>query len=150
MTILDEEREQFGKYNNFRRNLPGLKIGWSILTHSGLTISLKGFERESGIGLMRGKWDRYFRKYAWFKALTEPKLKLTDGPYLSLHHLWSTGYYHWVTEILLKLVLQSRSFENLTLILPQEIPRFALETIEPFSFKKIIYLPEKQVPLSKI
>jgi capsular polysaccharide biosynthesis protein len=62
--------------------------------------------------------------------------------YIIIHHPWM-NYYHWITESLPKLWLIKERLNALCLVLPihyQKFP-FVIESLQPFVFRKIFYIP---------
>ncbi|MBV6484725.1 MAG: hypothetical protein KFKLKKLM_01236 [Flavobacteriales bacterium] len=82
-----------------------------------------------------------FYKYALYKKLTERKeIIVLKNPIIIFNH-WSSGFHHWVTESLVRLLsVQSISYD---LILPENYPSFAFESLETFKFNSIYKLPSK-------
>lgn len=82
-----------------------------------------------------------FYKYSLFKKITEKKITFNKGNYLIIHNHWSTGYHHWVTEALVRLFkVDSRNYD---LIIPENYPEFAFESLKTFQFNSICKLPKK-------
>lgn len=82
-----------------------------------------------------------FYKYSLFKKVTEKKKIFKNGNYLIVHNHWSSGYHHWVTEALVRLSnVESRNYD---LILPENYPNFAFDSLETFQFNSIYKLPTK-------
>ncbi|WKZ75987.1 MAG: hypothetical protein QY303_03640 [Vicingaceae bacterium] len=76
-----------------------------------------------------------FYKYSLFKKVTEKKKIFKNGNYLIVHNHWSSGYHHWVTEALVRLSnVESRNYD---LILPENYPNFAFDSLETFQFVPI-------------
>lgn len=91
--------------------------------------------------LLFGNFNRlYFHLYVAKKAFRSPKVKLTGNDYLVVHNFWAGGYHHWICEGLLKLVISDLDYSQYTLLLPEDYPSFARQSIESFQFKDIIYL----------
>jgi len=66
--------------------------------------------------------------------------------YLAIHHLWSYNYFHWLCEVLPKLIVFENKFktEDYTLLLPLSHKiSYISDTLKSFKFKKIIYYPDK-------
>lgn len=83
----------------------------------------------------------HFYKYAIYKKLTEPSVIILHGNNLIVHNHWSTGYHHWLTESLRRLLYIDPSKYNL--IIPEDYPKFAFDSLDAFSFKTIIKLPKR-------
>lgn len=83
----------------------------------------------------------YFYKYAVFKRFTEPKIKIEGANNLLIHNHWSSGYHHWITESLVRLL--SINTKEYNLIIPIDYPKFAFEILSTYSFKSIIKIPAK-------
>ncbi len=84
---------------------------------------------------------KHFHLYALYKALTQ----LTRFPRFSeqayiIHNHWSNGYYHWMMESLVRLLHISDPHEKILLI-PENYPSFAFESLEILGIKKIHAIP---------
>ncbi|WCT11868.1 glycosyltransferase family 61 protein [Mucilaginibacter jinjuensis] len=115
-----------------------------ITPHSNfyLTSTGVGFKNLKLIpDLLFGNFNKlYFRLYAAKNKLRSPKIKLKDSDYLVIHNFWSGGYHHWVCEALLKLVVSDLDYSQYTLLLPEDYPSFAWQSLKKFQFKDIVLL----------
>lgn len=75
--------------------------------------------------------------YVIYKMLTLNKEILKGDNYLIIHNFWSTGYHHWLCEVIVKLATTKLDYEKYTLLLPDIYPDFALQTLQYFKFKEI-------------
>lgn len=64
--------------------------------------------------------------------------------YLTIHHPYSTNYWHWITESILRVWLVREKCKTMTLILPDYCPDvpFILDSLKPFKFKDIFFIPK--------
>lgn len=83
----------------------------------------------------------YFYKYAIFKRFTEAKIKIDGTNNLIIHNHWSSGYHHWITESLVRIL--SVNPQEYNLIIPADYPKFAFEILSTYSFKSIIKIPAR-------
>jgi capsular polysaccharide biosynthesis protein len=127
-------------YNAYREKLPTVKYTDCYFTHTG--VGLKGFKliEETLFSNITKEHRKHFYKYALYKYLTGKKLKLSGKNILLIHNHWSSGYHHWVTEVLAKLSLVNP--EDYTLVIPEDYSRFAFDSLALFNFKEIIKLPK--------
>ncbi len=57
-----------------------------------------------------------------------------------IHNHWSSGYHHWITEALVRLLAVDTSQYHL--IIPEDYPQFAFDSLTAFEFLSIIKLPK--------
>lgn len=78
-------------------------------------------------------------RYGIYKRLTEPLYK-QSGKGLVVHHVWSSGYHHWLMECCMKLIL----FEDksIPLYLPEDYPSFAFESARLIGYDDIRIIPK--------
>lgn len=126
----------------YRAELPVIKKKFVYITNSGLALHGLCFIKETG-SVSWNQYDREFTKYTLFKLLTEKKIFVNDDKFLCIHNMWSSGYHHWVCDVLIKLCELGEKTKEYTLVLPANYPDFAKESIRAFPLKKIIYLAPK-------
>ena len=113
------------------------------------------FLTPSGIGLKNGlpiketlypqnktRYLVHFYLYALYSFFTKPKFRLKAGAYVGIHSHWGRGYHHWLSEILAKILYLKGNLSKLTLILPEDYPGFAFQSLEAFSFKEVLTIPQ--------
>lgn len=83
----------------------------------------------------------YFYKYALYKKFFEKKTYIKTKNNIIIHNHWSSGYHHWLTESLRRLLYIKT--EQYNLIIPSDYPEFAFESLKAFKFNSIIKLPKK-------
>lgn len=127
-------------YNDYRESLPVVNYKNCYFTHSG--IGLKGFKliEETLFANLPKEHRRHFYKYALYKRFFSKKVHISGDNMLLLHNHWSTGYHHWITECLPKVLYIDAS--KYTLIIPDDYGQFAFDGLALFNFKEI-----KRVPL---
>ena len=66
-----------------------------------------------------------------------------DETYLVIHHPWYGNYYHWLSETLCRAWMVRDNCDQMILLLPatDSLPKYVLDSILPFNFKKIIHIP---------
>jgi len=96
----------------------------------------------------------HFYKYAIYKFFTQKTIKkrFNTTPYI-IHNHWSSGYHHWITESLIRLI-SIDNYQNKTLLLPDNYPVFTYDslkllgvnTIHKFSVKANLKLESLEIP----
>lgn len=79
----------------------------------------------------------HFYKYAIYKLLTKKtiKYKSESVPFI-IHNHWSSGYHHWITEALVRL-LSVENYQHKVLLLTNNYPSFAYESLKLLGVKKV-------------
>ena len=127
--------------NNFKRKLKSKKFKRVFLTNTGIGLRY-GLPIWFTFFLnLSFKYIIYFYGYALFKYVTGKRFNLVDDPYLVIHNHWSKGYHHWISEVLIKLLYLEESPNNVQIALPEDYPEFAFQSLEVFSFKRILKIP---------
>ena len=112
-----------------------------FVTRSG--IGMKNFKLLEGtIPKYPGK-RRHFFKYALINFFLRKKIKLSK-PVLLVHNHWSSGYYHWLGEAVPRLMLAEERLKDCPLLLPENYPSFAVESLKMFGVKEVFRIPVKQ------
>lgn len=103
-------------------------------------IVLKGL-RLVPYSVFDGIPKKHFHLYALYKALTQPTRfpSFSEVPYI-IHNHWSSGYCHWITESLVRLLHISNPNDKVLLI-PENYPSFAFESLEILGVRKIQKIP---------
>ena len=130
---------QQGLRNDYRQELPIVTVDRCFATHSGLALKRLRLVPESTFRGLNPRITRHFHRYALYKYFTERRLRSTEPRLLLLHHHWASGYHHWVTECLLKLQFIDPSQH--VVVLPEDYPPFAAETLTMFPFAGKLALP---------
>lgn len=113
---------------------------------------------QSGICFSRGRllksslppYDEYFREYqriGWLSRLKRRTVRLPDGPpLLVVHNLWSTGYFHWMTEALVKLWHCRHLADEVRLLLPARngLSTLMEQTADALGFDDRIEMPAQR------
>lgn len=131
-------------------SLPSLKIKkikGPFVTNSGLLCTNKGLIKECYHD-MDGQHDECLNEVShYYHAANDNPENLIilddDETYLLIHHTWHNNYYHWICETLLRLWMIKDELDKLVLLLPskQQMSPFAIDTLKPFSFKNVFYIP---------
>jgi capsular polysaccharide biosynthesis protein len=130
-------QQHFG--NDYRRELPIVTVSRCFATHSGLALKRLRLVSESVFEGLNPRIARHFYRYALYKYFTERRLRSTEPRLLLLHHHWATGYHHWLTECLLKVQFIDPS--QYVVVLPEDYPQFAAESLTMFPFASMLELP---------
>ncbi|MEO8948271.1 MAG: glycosyltransferase family 61 protein [Mucilaginibacter sp.] len=82
----------------------------------------------------------------FYDAQEDPKKLLTydnDETYLLIHHPWYGNYYHWLCEALCRVWVVKDRCDQMILLLPPKykLPKYVLDSLGLFNFKKIIHIP---------
>lgn len=85
----------------------------------------------------------YNSKYLLSKYVSCKKIVLNKNEtYLLAHDYWSNGYFHWMCDVLPRLVALEEKLKNIILLLPENYKHpFFQETLKEFSFKNIFLIP---------
>ena len=119
--------------------LPVTVHGRSFVTHSGLGLRRFRLIPATSFENLPPRTAKHFKRYAVYKFLTEPRVRPTESNVLLLHNHWANGYYHWLTEVLVKLMIVDVS--RYAVLLPEDYPRFARESLDLFNCGTIIHVP---------
>lgn len=111
--------------------------GLIYVTYSGLSLNGFSFVKESGYPTLSAKWETYFGTYSKRRFFMEKKSLLWDNKkYLVAHNLWSSGYHHWLIEVLVKLA-QLDPAEQFVLLIPESYPQFVFDSLALFDHLKV-------------
>jgi capsular polysaccharide biosynthesis protein len=128
--------------NDYRRELPIVAVAGCFVTHSGLALKRLRLVPESVFQGLDPRITRHFYRYALYKYFTERRLRSSEPGLLLLHHHWASGYHHWLTECLLKVQFIDPS--QFVVVLPEDYPQFAAESLKMFPFAGTLELPRGQ------
>jgi len=126
-------------YNSYRENLPIVTYKNAYFTHSGIGLRRFKLINETLFDNITPKHRKHFYKYAFYKYLMGKNVRIKGDNLLLLHNHWTTGYHHWVTECLAKMVCLDTS--QYTLVVPEYYGQFAFESISLFNFKEVKRIP---------
>ena len=125
--------------NDYRARLPVGMVTGGFVTHSGIALKRFRLIPESVFHGLNPRITRHFYRYALYKYFTERRLRSTEPGLLLVHNHWGSGYHHWLTECLLKLQFVDPS--QYVVVLPEDYPGFAAETLAMFPFAGTLELP---------
>lgn len=138
------EADAFVFGSNFEREIPDAyihKIPGGILTFDGLAIE-RGIIREESIG---NKTIRDSLKYRyWLKVKLTYHSKKSIQNAIGLHGYYWNGYFHWMTEILTRLLVIKNKYKEIPIILPEPRADYQWESIKAFDLSNTLYLNEKE------
>src|SRR4051812_408491 len=94
----------------------------AFVTHTGLCIDSTGVRKESHHSYI-DKRDIFLNDaVVQFKeALNDPDKLIElddDETYLLIHHPWASNYWHWMTEVILRVWMVREKTHSMILILP--------------------------------
>ncbi len=120
-----------------------------FVTYSGFCLDSKGLIRESHHDYPN-QYDDYLAEAAfYYKTATDDPENLivldNDDTYLLIHHPWY-NYYHWLCECIFRLLLVKNDLSKMTLLLPDYYGQtdFIMGSLEPFTFKDILFIPKNK------
>jgi capsular polysaccharide biosynthesis protein len=129
--------------NNYREVLPTVQVDKCFVTHSGIGLKRLRVVPESVFqNAHAARFNRYFHRYALYKYFSERRVRSPEPRLLMLHHHWAAGYHHWITECLLK--TQFVDPAQYVVVVPQDYPAFAKETLAMYPFAGTLELPPGQ------
>lgn len=74
--------------------------------------------------------------------LLKKKILLEPDSYLLAYDFWSTGYFHWLMDVIPRLYIMRDRLKGYTLLIPEEFKKeeFFLSSLSPFKIGKIYFL----------
>lgn len=146
--VREDEIELFAPFQSFKvEKLKIKKLKNALVTSSGLCITKKGLVKECHHGYPH-KYDEILQEaYKYYNDAKDDSSKLIEGngdeTYLLIHHPWFM-YYHWVCESLFRLWVVKDITNDLVLLLPERYKAhdFVMQSLSPFNFKGIRFIPE--------
>lgn len=85
-------------------------------------------------------------RYKLSAFVKRKKIKLNPKKsFLILHDIWSNGYFHWLTEVIVKLLAIESKLSELVLLLPKNLSNFQIESLAPFQFDSIHFIESNTV-----
>jgi capsular polysaccharide biosynthesis protein len=117
-------------------------VGHNVfLTRSG--IGMKAFRLiDETIHRYPGK-RRHFWQYALLQFFVRGKITLR-GKYFVVHNHWCPGYYHWITEALVRLLSVRDQVKDRILVLPESFKESLAPSLAPLYNGKIFWVPENK------
>lgn len=108
----------------------------AVITYEGVVYCNNNLIPESAQGKLR---KDFYEHVLWAR-----KTKQTNsiGPYLIVFNKWSMAYYHWLAEVLPKLIWFSanNNIEQYTLLLPDSHRQnFILDYLNKLGYNKVVY-----------
>lgn len=121
-----------------------------FVTYTGLCIDESGVRKESHHAY-EDKRDLFLNDaVVQFKqALNDPESLIElddDETYLLIHHPWASNYWHWMTEVILRVWMVRDRIHQMVLILPDNLKDigFVKQSLEGFRFKSVFHIPENK------
>jgi capsular polysaccharide biosynthesis protein len=111
----------------------------AIATYQGFVFDGVKIWKGSLFRTVSAKRKKYFIKLAWYSRLRSKKLKIAGGALL-VHHIWSSGYFHWTSEVLIKLVKWQD--KSVLLLLPEDYPGFVFQSASFLGYNNIKKIPK--------
>lgn len=85
-----------------------------------------------------------FGRFYTMRQMLRPTRRLKDSAtYLFACDYWSTGYFHWLTDVLPRLLAVEDRLPDLVMLLPPELPRVHLDTLSIFKFAGATPVPAR-------
>lgn len=124
-----------------------VKTGPAVVVRSGLALPRFLTNLRTFIDNVSVNWrlSVFFGSYTLYKTITEKKHLIWTHTATFIHNPWATGYYHWILDALTKLMVLEKTvgYSRLTLLIPDNYPRFAFESLALLAPElKILHLPE--------
>ena len=147
VNLNNDDKPFFKTRSNYTTPLLKLKkINGPLVTSSGLVCTSAGLVKEcchykmgSELQLCTMQVSHYFSAA---KSDSNNLITLDDEEtYLLIHHPWFFNYYHWVCESLVRLLMIRDKTSDMILLLPSNPPKYIIDSLEPFNFKGVFYIP---------
>ncbi len=146
--VSDSDRMLFEPYTHYYiKKLKTLTLTDIFITYSGLCLNENGLIPES-IHSSADTYQDMVKESAYYvkQSLNDRNNLLElfdDEKYLVIHHPWSSNYWHWMSEAIFRAWMVRKDSKNMILILPEHLQklRFVKDSLIPFRFKGILYLP---------
>jgi len=147
--IADGDLALFQPFVNYELgDLDTLLLEEVFVTYTGLCIDATGVRTESHHSYS-DKRDIFLNDaVVQFKEALSDSDKLIelddDETYLLIHHPWASNYWHWMTEVILRVWMVRNDIGKMILILPDNMKNmsFVKQSLEGFKFKRVFYIPE--------
>lgn len=134
-------------HHNLRSRMSIVKLDDAIITYSGLGVRNLKLIPQTFFENAPPRMRRYYYAYALFKSFMQRRFKIERDDLLVLHNLWSGGYHHWITEVLPKIQLVDPV--KFAVLIPEDYPHFAFESLRHFLFKEIVKIPKGHSVLAR-
>jgi hypothetical protein len=129
-------------------DLKVLYLDEAFVTYTGLCIDETGVRKESHHAYADQRDIFLNDAIVQFKEALNDRDKLIelddDETYLLIHHPWATNYWHWMTEVTLRVWMVRDRSHLMTLLLPENMRNtaFVTQSLEGFRFKAVFHIPE--------
>ena len=144
-----EDRSLFEPHQHYKlAPLIVKRMQFVFVSYIGYCIDETGLVKECHHGYPHQYQDYQNDAGGYFRQAKEDESKLIyledDREYLVIHHPWA-NYYHWITEAIPRLWLVKDQLKHLVLIFPEDFKSnvYITESLRPFSFKDIYYVPKQ-------
>jgi capsular polysaccharide biosynthesis protein len=117
---------------------PVARYGRTFVTHSGIALRRLRVVPETLFPRAPSK-DKHLTRYAQYKFVTAPRTRRGETDLLLLHNHWSSGFYHWAAEGLLKVQFVDPAAH--TVLVPGGFPRFVRDSLELFDWRAVALIP---------
>jgi capsular polysaccharide biosynthesis protein len=149
--ITDREAALFKPFMAYElRDLDVLYLQEVFVTYTGLCIDATGVRKESHHAYADQKEIFLNEAVTHFREALNDSEKLieldNDEMYLLIHHPWSSNYWHWMTEVILRVWMVRQETHKMILILPWNLKdvKFVQQSLEGFRFKDVLCIPENK------
>ena len=119
--------------------LPVTTYDRCFVTHSGIGFTRLRPITESLYPNVTGQIRSRFYRHAVREYFTAPRIVSRRPQLLLVHNHWSGGYHHWIADCLVK--LREVDPSRYIVVLPEDYPAFALQSLSKFPFQGIFGLP---------
>lgn len=147
--ITATDAELFAPYANYEiDDLKVLYLEEAFVTYTGLCIDETGVRKESHHEYSDQRDNFVNGAVAQFMAaLNDPNRLIElddDETYLLIHHPWASNYWHWMTEVTLRVWMVRDQSHKMILLLPENMRHttFVTQSLEGFCFKNVFYIAE--------
>jgi capsular polysaccharide biosynthesis protein len=127
------------RYSPIPCMLPVTTYDRCFVTHSGVGFTRLRPITESLYPNVTSRTHSKFYRHAVREYFTAPRVVSRRPRLLLVHNHWSGGYHHWVADCLVKLSQVDPS--EYTVVLPDDYPAFALQSLGKFPIRGVLSLP---------
>ena len=127
--------------NTYKSKLDSKKVSSVFLSNSGIGLKWLLPIRLTFFPDLAQSHQLHFYVYALYKFFFGKRKRWKGGNYLVLHNHWSRGYHHWLSEVLAKILHLNDPPQTYDLVIPEDYPSFAFESLEKIPFKSIVKVP---------
>lgn len=152
LNATSQDRKVFEPYLCYK--FPHLKVRYfesAFVTSSGLVCTSAGLVRECTHYTWKWQYRTCLKEASQYyhDAQDDPQNLITfddEETYLVVHHPWYKNYYHWLNEAMFRLWMVKDQAKEMILLLPpeDELPKFALNSLNLFTFKSVYHIPSKK------